>query len=414
LPSASTISIHPSAIRMSSTPNFRRIALVSLTLNAGLIGWLLFAGTRDPSSASSQPISPQEPAAQKSDESESANRQAPASVPDAGMTDWKEALRQSSIPRHAFIAAVQADFDEEWNQRDEDLRKRYTNGEVEVEDLALLNVDREIALEAAMREALGEDAFREWDRQRKFADVNISALTLSEGEANKLHAIRTGLTDRYRALERSKLKKEIDPATYDDLYELAQADYEQELRNLVGFERFSEAKDSGITAYLRRDLRGLGVSESQFAQIRDLEGSIADSKADLEYEVSAGLIDSAKLDHERQIRDNMRDEQLQQILGEQAYALYRKQQDPRYQTMIDFAKDWRLADQDVESAYQLIHAHEVEVRRTKLAAYAAGRTHEEVQEQVSGLQARLSESLLQALTPEQVEKLRRNGVVTSE
>lgn len=391
---------------MPRTEKPSRLTLVSLALNAGLLAFVLFSNKPAPANGLAAAIparpapAPEAPAAPV----EAAARPTPA-------MDWKESLQQSRAPRHILIAAVQADFDAKWNQRDADLRQRYTNGEIEIEDLALLNLDREIAFEATVRDALGENAFREWDRARKFADINTAALVLSSKEADKLHDIRTALTERLRALERSKLKKEIDPTTYEDRYELAQADYEQELKKLVGFQRFNEARDSGIPAYLRRELRGLGLSDAQFAQIQEIEGTYGDGTADLQYSAQAGAIDAIKLDQEQETLTQLRDSQLQQILRPQAYALYCKQQDPRYQTMTDFADRWQLSGQDVENVFQLLQAHETEIRRLKLAAYTAGLPAEETRMQVSGLQAQLDESLRKTLRTDQLEKLKRNGVI---
>ncbi len=325
--------------------------------------------------------------------------------------DWKERLRQGDIPRHVLIAAIQADFHAEWDRRDIDLRRQYADGKIEIEDLALFNLDREIALEATMRDALGEDAFGEWDRDRQLFNINTSILSLSDDEMYKLRSIRTALTDRLRALERSKLKKEINPATYEERYELAQADYERELKNLIGLQRFDETRDSGIPAYLRRNLRGLGISSDQLAQIQEIENAFGDGRAELQAAAQHGSIDSGKLDQEQDALTHLRDAQLQQTLGEEAYALYRKRQDPRYQTMTEFAKNWRLTEQDVENIFQLLHANETETRRIKLTDYAAGLPPEETGEKISALQAKLNESLRQTLSPEQAENLRRNGII---
>ncbi len=390
---------------------FSRLTLASLALNAGLIVFLLFAYGHDSSTGNSRPIPPRETHGAESGALEHAARRDRASTDDAAARDWKESLRKSGIPLHVFIAAIQADFHAKWDRRDAALQKRYTDGEVDIEELGLFNLDREIALEAAMREALGEEAFREWDRERKFFDINTRELALRGDETNELYSIRTALTDRLRALERSKLAKEIDPATYEERHELAQADYEQGLRKLVGFQRYNTARDSGIPAYLRRDLRGLGVSDAQFARIQEIEGDFGDERTDLEVAAQYGSIDSIKLDQEREALARLRDAKLRQTLGEEAYALYRKQQDSRYQTMIDFAKDWQLTDQNIENVYQVLLAHEIEARRTKLAAYAAGLPPEEARGQVAALQEQLNKSLLQTLTPEQAESLRRNGIV---
>lgn len=396
---------------MPRPEKFSRLTIPSLALNAGLTVSLLLAIRHGSPAESSRAGEHRETSGQRGETLEQIDRQTPASTRDGNTTDWKESLKQSGVPRHVFIAAIQADFQAKWSQRDVALQKQYTNGEIEIEDLALLNLDREIALEATLREALGEAAFREWDRERKFFDINTGVLALSADEADKLHGVRTELTERLRSLERSKLKKEIDPATYDERYENAQADYEDRLRKLVGFKRFDEARESGLPAYLRRELRGLGITQAQFAQIQEIEGAFGDGRADLQSSASSGAIDAAQGDQEQEALADLRVAQLQQILGEKAYALYRKQQDVRYQTMVDFAPSWRLSAQDVENVFQLLHAHETETRRIKLSAYAAGLSPEKIQDHVSGLQARLNESLLQTLSPEQVEKLRRNGVV---
>lgn len=393
---------------MSRPEKPSRFTTVSLALNAGLIALLLFMGRPDSFLASASPTGRGD---RGRDTPGSTTPQAPDSPADATVMGWKESLRQSTIPRHVFIAAIQADFNAKWNPRDGDLQKRYSDGEVGIEELSLFNLDREIALEAAMRDALDADAFREWDRNRKFADINTVDLALTGDESNALHDVRTARTDRLRALERSMLTKEIDPATYRERCELVQADYEQEVRNLVGFQRYNLARDSGIPAYLRRDLRGLGVSDSQLNQIQELEGDFGDGRTDLEVAAQYGSIDSVKLDHEQAALAQSRDEQLRKILGEEAFALYRKQADPRYQTMVDSAANWKLTNQDVENVVQLVQAHESETRRIKLAAYASGRPPAEIQAQVAGLREKLNDALLRALSTEQAENLKRNGIV---
>jgi hypothetical protein len=391
---------------MSRTEKLSRFTTVSLALNAGLIAFLLFAARPDSSPATQTALG-----TRGSDRVRSTASQESQSTANVGTADWKTGLRQSNIPSHVFIAAIQADFNAKWNPRDSDLQKRYTDGEVGIEELSLFNLDREIALEATMRDALGEDAFREWDRNRKFADINTVDLALSGDESNALHNVRTARTDRLRALERSMLTKEIDPATYRERCELVQADYEHEVRNLVGFQRYNLARDSGIPAYLRRDLRGLGVSDAQLNQIQELEGNFGDGRTDLEVAAQYGSTDSVKLDHEQAALAQSRDEQLQKILGEEAYALYRKQADARYQTMVDSAANWKLTKQDVENVFQLVQSHESESRRIKLAGYASGRPPAEIQTQVAGLREKLNDSLLRTLSTEQAENLKRNGIV---
>jgi len=392
---------------MPSTEKLSRFTLASLALNAGLIALLFFTNRPDSSPEHSRSIPP---GGRSGETLQGATQQAGATS-DASEKDWREGLRQSDIPRHVFIAALQADFYAKGGPADIALQKRYSMGEVKAEAMELFNLEREIALEAAMREGLGAQAFREWDRERKFADINTSALALSGDETDKLYSARIAHTDQLRALERSQLTKEIDPATYNERLEFAQADYELELRNLVGFQRYNEARDSGIPAYLRRDLRRLGISESQFAQIRDLEGKFGDERTDLGVAVQYGTLDNTKRDQEQATLEQSRDTQLRQILGEAAYDLYRKQTDARYQTMTDIAKSGQLTHQDVENVFQIVQATETEIRRIKLADYAAGLSPEETGKKVSSLDAHLKESLQQLLSPAQVERLRLNGII---
>lgn len=393
---------------MSRPEKPSRFTTVSLALNAGLIALLLFMGRPDSFLASSSPTGRGD---RGRDTPGSTTPQAPDSPAAVAMIDWQKSLRQSDIPPHVFIAAIQADFNEKWAPRDRDLQKRYADGEAKIEELSLLHLDREIALEAAMRDALDAESFRDWDRDRKFADINTVDLALSGDEANSLHNVRTARTDRLRTLERSLLTKEIDPATFQERCELVQADYEQEVRNLVGFQRYNLARDSGIPAYLRRDLRELGVSDAQLSQIQELEGDFGDGRTDLEVAAQHGSINSVKLDHEQATLAQSKDDQLKKILGKEAYALYHKQADPRYQTMVDSAASWKLSKQDVENVFQLLQAHESETRRIKLAGYTSGRSPAEIQAQVAGLREQLNDALLRTLSTEQAENLKRNGIV---
>jgi len=396
---------------MPGTKKITRLTLASLAINAGLIVFLLIANRPHAASGNSRPIPTRETDRRGSDTLQRAARPPPVSTGGASVMDWKERLRQNDIPRHVLIAAIQADLRATWAKKENDLRKQYTDGIIDIQDLALFGVDCEIELETSLREALGEEAFRGWDRHRKLFNIDTAALTLSNDQANKLHSIRTAVTDRLRALERSQIKKEINPTTYRERYELAQAEYEQALKYLLGSQRFNEARDPAIPADLHRDLRGLGLSEAQLTQIKDIESSFSEGRENLQRDASSGLIDSVKLDQEQETLTNFRDAQLQQILGGESYALYRRQQDPRYQTMTDFAKNWQLTQQDVDNVFKLLHANETETRRIKLADYAGGIPPKETEKKISALQAKVNESLRQTLTPAQAEKLKRNGII---
>lgn len=396
---------------MPRSKKIGHVTIASVALNFGLVAFLLFSKPRGSPVEGPVPIPPHAAYPRGSDTIQSASRPVPDSTDTAIVIDWKTRLQQGDIPRHVLVAAIQADFHANWDRRENDLRKQYTDGKIEVGDLALFSLDREIALEATIREALGERAFREWDGKRKIFDIDTGALALGDDEANKLHSLRASTTERLRALERAKLKNEIGPADYDERHELAQADYEQALKDLIGSQRFNEARGSGLPAYLRRDLRGLGISEAQLAQIQNVEETFGEGRADLHAAANSGTIDNVKLDQENDALNQLRDEQLHQILGEEAYSLYRRQQDPRYQTMNDFANTWQLTRQDVENVFQLFLANETETRRIKLADYAAGIPPDETEKKVSALHAKFNESINRTLSPEQVEKLRRNGII---
>ena len=396
---------------MPRSKKLGHVTIASVALNFGLVAFLLLSKPRGSPVEGPGPIPPHAAYPKGSDTIQSASRPVPDSTDTAIAIDWKTRLQQGDIPRHVLVAAIQADFHANWDRREDDLRKQYTDGKIEVGDLALFSLDREIALEATIREALGERAFREWDGKRKIFDIDTGALALGDDEANKLHSLRASTTERLRALERAKLKNEIGPADYDERHELAQADYEQALKDLIGSQRFNDARGSGLPAYLRRDLRGLGISEAQLAQIQNVEGTFGEGRADLHAAANSGAIDNVKLDQENDALNQLRDEQLHQILGEEAYSLYRRQQDPRYQTMNDFANTWQLTRQDVENVFQLFLANDTETRRIKLADYAAGIPPDETEKKVSALQAKFHESINQTLSPEQLEKLRRNGII---
>src|SRR5580765_4327343 len=93
--------------------------------------------------------------------------------------------------------------------------------------------------EDELRSVLGEDGFRRWDRGRVLGDAGLARLDLSDSELDVWYQLRKDANQQQRDLERSRRNGEIDDTDFISQQEEARGNYEEQLRTLLGNERYA-------------------------------------------------------------------------------------------------------------------------------------------------------------------------------
>jgi hypothetical protein len=392
---------------------------VSLALNVVLFAAVIVTALRPPEIRNLSAPAPEQPVAEPAP-NESAHfkvASAQAQKPPSGdWRDWIELVR-TAAPNHVLAAMVQADFDARWQKGHEELYRRYVNGEVEIDALSVHGIQREVELDANLLAAMGEEKFRAWDQNRKFFDINLESLKLSESETASLYEIRKGLAQRLRELEIARHRKEIDPATYDERRINAQADYERQAQALLGFERSRPLQPAGLSADMQRSLRDFNLGAEHIAAFENLESQWIQKQADLRNEVEQGIADAVTHDKQMEELREWRRKEFQQVLGEEAFEYYERQQDARYVDLKNYATQWRISEQEIEQIYQTLRQQDKamqEYQRQLNLLEASGDTvkQDEIKNAVQQTSVTITQQLANLLGPDRFDVLQRNQILS--
>ena len=156
----------------------------------------------------------------------------PADPP--GSRDWVNTLRDAGVPVRVLARVVREVFDDQWQKRQSRAQAAYMRGLVDADGLALVSLEHDQEQEQAMRAALGEDDFRKWDKQVVLGGLNLQGITLSDAQSEALYNLEKKQRDQLNQILASKLKHETDPATADTQQANSEADYDSQIKALLG------------------------------------------------------------------------------------------------------------------------------------------------------------------------------------
>ena len=307
---------------------------ISLVLNVSLIVAIAIITTRRSDSAPSivAKTGPDESPIKARPE-----REQPAPVAtDTGARhmEWIACLRAAGLSDKVLARMVQVDFEERWQKRLDELQERFDRGEREYDQAwAALNQEHEIELDRELHQALGEDGFSKWDQANTLANLNLSKAGLSADEAGRIYDWQKELQRQFRALDQSEKEGQLDHAEAAKQREDLQAAFDQRIKTLLGDKRYADTKGDGEARELRRNLRTLNPSDTQFDQLLEAQRHWAEQRADLDRQLQQNKFQGAAYEEQIQAIDAAREAEYQRVLGTNAYDLFQRNQDWRYSRM---------------------------------------------------------------------------------
>lgn len=338
------------------------------------------------------------------------------SVP-SGLKQWVDLLRDAGASDSFLATIIQTDFDQHWQTRYADMQRKYQDGEVDINDMAILNADREMELEKQMQNELGEKGFKSWDEARQFSDINVAALNLTPAETDSLYQWRKRLQQQFHDADIAKAQKEIDQAEYDNRREAANAEYQQQLRLLLGYQRYKLAKGSGIPADVQHTLKEMKVGDDQLMAMENIEHQWGDQQAALQQKVEAGELNQADFEQQMQALQDWQQQKLQSTLGTNAFDYFQKQQDQRYVDMQSYAGRWGLGEQDVEQIYRTLSNYDKTVQSYKsqisvCEASGDSAKKDEIKNSLTSFANQTQQSLRQYLGQDRFNTLKNNHILS--
>ncbi len=312
------------------------------------------------------------------------------------------ALRRAGASEMQIADFIAAQAGAQRRERQRELAAKIARGEADPDSRAALFYGANVERDQLIRTALGEEAFRQWDKQN-YVD-RVMRVNLSAEEFDSWYALQKEHETRTLEISQRLMAGEIDQADNTEQMRLALKEQEQRLRDLLGPDRHAQyyAANFGDTSgSVRWALRDLGLNENQFSQLSRADVQLAQFNAEMMERQRTG-VKSDTYARDMQAAQAARDAEYQRVLGTQGWLEYQKQQDYQYKQMIKFAAAWQLSKADADYVYDV-------QRQYRQAVSTAQKSGASYDYRTVGQQA--AQTLQTYLGNERYDKLRKASVI---
>ncbi len=279
-------------------------------------------------------------------------------------------LRAAGVPNDVLARVALADFEASW-----DTRLAACKGDMARS--AAVQLEMTMSKDAAMRAALGEEGFRQWDQGCMLWEAMSTPVNVNPDEADAIYALKKKLQQRNNELELARLKGTLDEAAINAASDQAYGDYYRQLNAVLGEERYAKSQqldDAFTSDILRHQLAQAAPSESQFQELFKTEKAWTKARQELEHRFQ-GNPSSPEYQSEMAALQEAHDLEYERVLGKDAVAALRKAQDSAYAQMKKFETLWGLDGGKIDHVYDTMKAYDETVSRYRgdvLARQAGG------------------------------------------
>jgi len=284
----------------------------------------------------------------------------------ASASDWRQwidTLREAGVPTRVLARLVREGFDDAWLKRQAEGQAAYMRGDIDPAGLAALSIKHDLEQEKAIHAALGEEDFRKWDLQNVLQSVNLRDVQLTEAETNALYTVEKNLRQRLNELQLAKLNGEIDQAGLDDQQAKAQADHDQQLKALLGDQRYATMQDTDEDAGdLQRGLSEVTLpADVSFESLLAMQNQWNERRGEMNGQIQEAKSQISNYEQELKRLDDEQAREFQRVLGTNGFDSLQKGQDTRFAEMKRYADTWELDDASIDYVYQNIKFYEKSV-----------------------------------------------------
>ena len=318
-------------------------------------------------------------------------------------------LRAQGVPENVLARFALADIEENWAGRFEACRG-------DQDKLTSVQLEHDMGLDAEMRSALGERAFRQWDQKNMIREAMLgSKMQLTADEANAIYDLKKKLQQRQWQLEQARQRGEMDDATISAASNKAFTEYGLGMKTAMGEARYAEAMrgDDGTSA-LKDNLAKVNASDAQFQQLLTLQRQMSDRRAALDKEFQEDP--SSELYAQRiKTFEEEQQQEYRRVLGDSAFETLQKEQDGSYMKMRKFGGIWGLDDSKIDSVYGAIKyyqksAEDYQDQAHVLEAQGQAVDWSAVDKNLQQLAEQTQQRLQKELGSERYKSMQQNGV----
>lgn len=336
-----------------------------------------------------------------------------ASVPD--QRRWMiDQLRAMGVPNKVLARVALEDLEKRQNRYASEVSKKCYG---DPDTLAALQLQFDKNLDAEMRAALGDEGFKQWDREKMLREADSGKVQLTASETDGVYDLWKKLQQRQLDLEQAKVDGTMDPAGISDAMEKAASDFNQQMKGLLGDDRYAKSQqlDGGSAAAgLQQDFAKVNPSDSQFQELLQTQKQWNDQRLALEKQYQN---DPSSPDYAAQLKalSDARDQTYRQVLGADAFSALQKSQDPGYNQMKKYETLWGLNDDKIDSVYGTLKYYDkaVEDYQRQLSALQAQGQNVDLDAANKNLQqfaGQTGQSLQNYLGQNTFNRMQQNGV----
>jgi hypothetical protein len=321
-------------------------------------------------------------------------------------------LRAAGVPNNVVARVVMAELDESWEKR---FAEGALNSHGDPDTMAALHLEQEWDTDAQMRAALGEAGFKQWDEAHMLGEANVGHTQLTASEADAIYDLKKKLQQRHWDLEQARVDGDMDEAEIDEATDKAYAEFNQQMKSLLGDERYASSQGlNDGAANLRQDLAKVNPSDPQFQDLLKAQQQFNDRRSELDKQFQDN---PSSPDYAAQLKalDDARDQEYQRVLGTNVFDTLQKEQDIGYAKMKKYENIWGLDDSKIDYVYGTIRYYEKSVQDYQAQAKALESQGQSVdwdaaKKNLQQFAQQTQQTLQSYLGPDSFSKMQRNGV----
>ena len=333
-------------------------------------------------------------------------------------------LEQMGISRDTLINVLLEDLNRRCGKRLLDLQKKYEPKSVPDREYRELSRQSDAGQMRELKEAFGEEGYLAWGKEQTLRTLNRARvpgddLPMTAEEAEQAYRLQKEFDEKNKELQMAMEDGVADKADGGALQAQAQQALDRGLEKLLGKQRFNELRgNTDPTTEVYRMYGDLNPTPDQAKAVLQAEGDYRAREAALAKRLNENPGDAAKVTAELKAMSDAQDENLRQIFGAGAYDKIKRQSDPTYKTLQQYAEAWELKDAEIQSVYETLHAFQDQANRTRVAAEmseAAGQrvNWRGINSAIEQARQQTEASLQNLIGGERLRRLKQNEVLTN-
>jgi hypothetical protein len=260
-------------------------------------------------------------------------------------------------------------FQRRWDEQFAALEDRFAPRAVPEREYIELARLRDAARVRELTALLGESGYRAWDKAQTLRMLNTGGVPLSADETEAIYRLQKDFEENHRELQMAMEDGIADMADAAAMQTQAMEARDRALEALLGRERLDTLRGlSDPVADVYRHYGDLAPTAAQTRAVLELEGEYRAREEALAARLKRAPADDAAVAAEVAAMQQARDEALRRTFGAEAYEAARRQNDPTYQKLVQFAGAWELRGEEIGPVFETLRAFHDQAERTRLVA----------------------------------------------